>query len=197
LRWNNSGTGDSPVIWLQWNNTGESPVPPMTLPVLNSTAPWYSQGLAFTCTQCGNCCTGPPGYVHLTREELARLAEHLKLSIEETFTRYCRRVGTRISLKEKRGPGGYDCIFLQEIPADRDSAGDGRIIHARRICSIYPVRPLQCRTWPFWPGNLSSAEAWELAAQRCPGMGQGKRLSAQKIEAIRDARDWEDLEETK
>ena len=30
--------------------------------------PWYADGLPFTCTQCGDCCTGDPGYVWVTDE---------------------------------------------------------------------------------------------------------------------------------
>ena len=150
----------------------------MNLRVLSPTSQWYSGGLKFTCTQCGNCCTGPAGYVWLSREELVRLAEFLKLSLQETVDRYCRLVGDRISLRERIALNGeHDCIFLQE------SGG-------KRICSIYPVRPLQCRTWPFWPGNLSGEEAWNVAAQRCPGMNKGHFHSAQEIEKLRDAEDW-------
>ena len=29
----------------------------------DESAPWYRDGLRFTCTRCGNCCTGAPGYV--------------------------------------------------------------------------------------------------------------------------------------
>ena len=39
--------------------------------------PWYADGLNFTCTQCGNCCTGGPGFVWISREEIVRLAAHL------------------------------------------------------------------------------------------------------------------------
>ncbi len=40
----------------------------------DSPAPWYQDGLAFTCTQCGKCCTGDPGFVWVTDEEIAALA---------------------------------------------------------------------------------------------------------------------------
>ena len=53
------------------------------------------------------------------------------------------------------------------------------------ICSIYLVRPLQCRTWPFWSSNLTSAEAWNRAAKTCPGMNRGKRCEFATIEDIR------------
>ena len=32
--------------------------------------PWYGGGLRFTCTQCGNCCTGQPGYVWISKKEI-------------------------------------------------------------------------------------------------------------------------------
>jgi Fe-S-cluster containining protein len=35
---------------------------------------------------------------------------------------------------------------------------------------IYPVRPMQCRTWPFWDQNLKNGKAWKSASERCPGM---------------------------
>jgi Fe-S-cluster containining protein len=35
--------------------------------------------LNFTCTQCGNCCSGEPGYVWVTKEEIRRIAEFLSL----------------------------------------------------------------------------------------------------------------------
>ena len=146
---------------------------------LNVIEPWYAEGLSFTCTQCGNCCTGAPGYVWISEDEVQRLAEHLKLTPEQTIARFCRRIGDKLSLQERRSPQGlYDCVFLKE-----DQAG-------RRTCTVYPVRPLQCRTWPFWEGNLASRESWALASQRCPGIDQGKKFAREQIEALRDARDW-------
>ena len=37
--------------------------------------PWYRDGLAFSCTRCGACCTGAPGYVWVSAEEIEQLAE--------------------------------------------------------------------------------------------------------------------------
>ena len=60
--------------------------------------------------------------------------------------------------------------------------------HAMRACAVYPVRPLQCRTWPFWPENLSSEQAWNHSAKRCHGMNAaGRTFSLNQIHAIRDA----------
>lgn len=150
-------------------------------------ATWYADGLNFTCTQCGNCCTGPPGFVWISDEEIERLAGYLKLTVEQVQQQYCRRVAGRISLKERRTPQGlYDCIFLKEIGAKPGSPGS-----RRKACSIYAFRPLQCRTWPFWGQNLASRENWNHAAQRCHGMSHGPRhFSREEIESLRDAEDW-------
>jgi uncharacterized protein len=162
----------------------------MKLDVLSSNeSPWYAEGLNFTCQQCGNCCTGGPGYVWVSDEELARLAEHLELSITDVVRRYCRKIGQRYSLKEIRTPEGqYDCIFLTE---QKTSAGDGQqVVHPTRGCSIYSVRPLQCRTWPFWEGNLKNKSAWERAGRGCYGINQGRKFALDEIVKLRDAEDW-------
>jgi len=153
----------------------------VNLPVINGKAePWYRDGLSFTCTQCGNCCTGAPGYVWISEAEIERMAEYLKITAAQVVEKYCRRHGERISLAERRtAEGNYDCIFLEEQPGTR-----------KRICTVYPVRPLQCRTWPFWDGNLMSRENWERASRRCPGIDRGKQYSLEQIEALRTAKDW-------
>jgi Fe-S-cluster containining protein len=66
-----------------------------------------------------------------------------------------------------------DCIFLQ-------TGADGK-----RGCAVYPVRPNQCRTWPFWTWNLATRGDWEEAAKRCPGMNQGKEFTFEEIESLR------------
>jgi uncharacterized protein len=153
----------------------------MQLPV------WYAQGLRFSCTQCGNCCTGPPGFVWITKKEIRKLAEHLQITPGEVVEQYCRKTMGRFSLKEKRNPahGGYDCIFMREQPAPHS---DGKTIsQPLRTCGIYPVRPTQCRTFPFWTTNLASQKRWEETAQRCPGIGQGPVVPLKQIETARRA----------
>ncbi len=152
--------------------------------------PWYADGLCFTCTQCGNCCTGAPGYVWISLEEIDRLAAHLKLSAPEVIDRYCRQVNGRYSLNERLSPRGeYDCLFLHQQKTT-PPPGSNEQPKGRRGCTIYPVRPLQCRTWPFWDGLLSAPEVWERATDRCPGMNHGKRYTLPQIHALKDAHDW-------
>jgi Fe-S-cluster containining protein len=161
--------------------------------------PWYVDGLRFTCTQCGNCCTGGPGVVWISREEIVRLAAHLKITPEETVERYCRKVDGRFSLKESRNHRGeYDCVFLHEEKLPRSGRGtreaggehDEKVEHTRRTCLAYEARPLQCRTWPFWRENLASEAVWNKSSVRCPGMNQGRQYPLERIVELRDAKDW-------
>ena len=144
---------------------------------------WYSDGLNFTCTQCGNCCTGGEGFVWFHLDELRAMSQFVGVPPEVFLTRYARREGDGWSLREVERGGQYDCVFLKEDPKT-----------GRRGCSIYPVRPTQCRTWPFWPDNLRSRRAYAAAAKRtpCPGMlkgltGEGQHYPLHQIRIQRDA----------
>jgi Fe-S-cluster containining protein len=135
-------------------------------------APWYAGGLRFECTQCGNCCTGPPGYVWFDEEEGRALARALGVAEETFHRRYARRLNGRWSLRERRTEHGHDCVFL-----------DRRSENGKALCRVYDARPAQCRTWPFWPENLSSPDDWSAArrATPCPGMDQGTLISVEGI----------------
>ncbi len=158
-------------------------------------SPWYARGLHFTCTECGNCCTGGPGYVWISIEEIERLAAHLKLSPETVVEKYCRKVDGKFSLKERRNrEGTYDCIFLKAQKMPKPKPGpDGQLDRVPvpiKKCSIYEARPLQCRTWPFWPENLVSRKRWDDSGRRCPGINEGRKFTRKQVEAVRDAADW-------
>lgn len=139
---------------------------------------WYADGLHFKCTQCGNCCTGAPGYVYVTADEIRSIAELLGRADGKLTRSELRRVGARHSLTERENG---DCVFL------KDEKG-------RRVCGIYSARPLQCRTWPFWDYNLESRDTWEAAACGCPGINHGPRHTLVQIEIRRTARTWADAE---
>ncbi len=127
--------------------------------------PWYQDGLQFSCTGCGNCCTGPAGYVWVSEEEIVRIAEFRNQSVGEIRIFHTRLVGAKVSLTEF---ANGDCTFF-----------DGKT----RKCSIYAARPTQCRTWPFWRSNLRSPEAWDQMCQTCPGAGHGKLVPLEQIDA--------------
>jgi Fe-S-cluster containining protein len=123
---------------------------------------WYADGLAFRCTRCGKCCTGEPGVVWVNDDEVDALAAFRGEQPAEFTELYTRIVGGRRSLREK---ANGDCVFW-----DR-AAG----------CTVYPERPRQCRTWPFWHSNLATPEDWAETQRRCPGAGQGELISVEEI----------------
>lgn len=126
--------------------------------------PWYRQGLQFRCTQCGDCCTGAPGYVWVNKQEVEAMAQQLQLDVATFERKYVRQVGIRKSLVER---ANGDCVLFDS--------------NTRR-CRVYQARPRQCRTWPFWDSNLRTPEAWEETCQVCPGSGRGKLYSLEEIE---------------
>jgi hypothetical protein len=154
------------------------PATPPTPPASGNPATdeWYAGGLRFTCTQCGNCCTGPPGYVWCEDDEAEAIAKHLKLSLAEFRRRFARRQNGHWTLQETPAADGkgFDCVFLR-----RDTEG-------KALCSIYPVRPTQCRTWPFWPENLASPRHWQRASRNCPGMDKGRFFPVEQVRVLRD-----------
>jgi len=138
--------------------------------------PWYQDGLRFSCTQCGNCCTGGPGAVWHTDAEAAEMATALGITTDEFLQRYSRVLGGRRSLNEHETEHGFDCIFL-----DRTTQP------GKALCRVYLARPTQCRTWPFWSDNIRSARAWRAAKERtpCPGMDSGTLIPVEKIRILR------------
>ena len=130
---------------------------------------WYKNGLRFTCSECGDCCTGAPGYVWVNKQEIAALAEVVSDGDVEQFeAEYVRKVGIRKSLREHKDGA---CVLF-----DRDS----------RKCTVYEQRPRQCRTWPFWESNLRTPEAWADTCAICPGSGEGKLHQLAEIEEARE-----------
>ena len=131
---------------------------------------WYEEGLRFSCTQCGNCCTGPPGAVWFNDTEGRAMAKKLGIEVATFYKQYAHKIGSKWSLREREIKGKFDCVFL-----DRSSE--------KPSCKLYSSRPLQCRTWPFWKENLRSPEAWAQAkrATPCAGMNTGKLIPIEEI----------------
>jgi Fe-S-cluster containining protein len=111
---------------------------------------------------CGKCCTGAPGYVWVNDDEIAAIADFLKLPLEQMVALHTRIEKGDRSLREK---ANGDCAFYDK------TAG----------CTIYEVRPGQCRTWPFWESNIKTPTAWQHTCEICPGSGQGDLIPPEEI----------------
>ncbi len=106
---------------------------------------------------CTNCCRRP-GTIVLTRADVARIAGHFKLSMRRFEERYAERVHGQTRLRllgaEQR------CPFL---------GGDD----IKGWCNVHAVKPVQCATYPFWPGVADNDRSWQRESKTCPGIGQG------------------------
>jgi Fe-S-cluster containining protein len=124
---------------------------------------WWHGGVKFSCQGSGKCCVsrGSYGYVYLTLDDRRALARHLGLATGAFTRKYCEREGGIWKLRDFN----EECRFLEG-----------------KSCGVYEARPTQCRTWPFWPENMSG-KAWsrEVAAY-CPGVGRGRVIPREEIE---------------
>lgn len=135
--------------------------------------PWYEKGLRFSCTRCGNCCRnhGDYTYVYLTPKDVSAIALHLQMAEPAFLEAYCQEEDGWVTLRMD-SPA---CPFL--------GAGNA--------CAIYPVRPKQCATWPFWKENLRR-ETWQGEVKAdCPGIDTGELHSRAEIErVVRENEAW-------
>ncbi|MFN3605090.1 MAG: YkgJ family cysteine cluster protein [Leptonema sp. (in: bacteria)] len=109
------------------------------------------QNFYFQCTQCGKCCYGP-GKVYFTKNDLIAIQQFLKLNHQKW-----KSLLEKLNLQKKDQLFVYytndKCLFLGK----------------NNICKIYPVRPLQCLSFPFWSSNFSSKKSLQNLIQNCPG----------------------------
>jgi len=105
------------------------------------------------CEECGGkCCIGESGFIWVNPLEMQKIANFLKISVEEFKSKFLRKVEYKYSLKEKPFEDGYACIFFDE---------------KNRNCTIYDVRPHQCRTFPFWDYFKTNKDE---VKKECPGI---------------------------
>jgi Fe-S-cluster containining protein len=106
------------------------------------------------CEECGGkCCTGESGYIWVTPIEMQKIANFLNMSLDSFKQTFLTKVGYKFSIKEKKlGENNYACLFFDEKTSR---------------CTIYDVRPNQCRTFPFW--DFFKINVNEVKKE-CPGI---------------------------
>lgn len=109
------------------------------------------------CESCGGkCCTGESGYIWVTLEEIHEIAQYKKVDFKDFISQFVVQIGRKFSIKEVRVNSekgvGYECAFFDSKKAQ---------------CTIYPLRPVQCRTFPFWDYFKDHVD--EVVAE-CPGI---------------------------
>jgi hypothetical protein len=122
------------------------------------------EGFRFECQPgCSACCEAE-GEVFLSQQDLERISAHLGMTPDDFEARYAFR--TKRSLRLRKPPD-RQCMF-----------------HRENRCSIHPVKPVQCRVFPFWPEVIESDSTWSETAARCPGMNCGPLVQIQTARVI-------------
>ncbi|HEX4230583.1 MAG TPA: YkgJ family cysteine cluster protein [Bryobacteraceae bacterium] len=114
------------------------------------------EGLRFACQRgCTKCCE-VRGFVYLTEDDLRHAAAFLGMTAVGFEAKYVVRFRHLLRLRK---PRNAQCHFL---------LGGG--------CSIHPVKPTQCRLFPFWPELVDDREAWQETGRSCPGIDKGELI---------------------
>ena len=125
---------------------------------------FWKNGISFLCTRCSACCRYDQGFVFLYEQDIAPILKKLNLKYEDFVSKYCRWISFNdgyeyLSFNEKKN---YDCTFWNNG------------------CSIYEVRPLQCKSYPFWPQALKSLDAWLALTAGCKAIINLEKYQSKK-----------------
>lgn len=121
----------------------------------------YPKGVRFTCQRCSRCCGDTPTKVRrilLLPIEANRVSVKTGMEVH-VFTKTVSRDGVYKFEVKKRCKDGK-CVLL-----------DGN------RCTIYAIRPLVCRFYPFQLENSRIGLPRFPYAEDCPGVGKGVILT--------------------
>ncbi|MBN1620274.1 YkgJ family cysteine cluster protein [candidate division WOR-3 bacterium] len=121
---------------------------------------FFENGIRFECQKCGACCDVEGGMVYLLESDLQKISSFLGISLPLFMEEYVTEDEDKNLVIKDNHPS--KCRFLD-----------------RKSCQIHLVRPVQCRTFPFWSTLLKDENAFNSLA--CPGIGRGKIIEADKI----------------
>jgi Fe-S-cluster containining protein len=84
---------------------------------------------------------------------MQKIANFLNIPLVEFKQKFLIKVGYKFSIKEKLlSKDNYACLFFDE---------------KTNKCTIYDVRPTQCRTFPFWDFFKTNIKE---VKKECPGI---------------------------
>lgn len=114
------------------------------------------------CSLCSaKCCRGRSGNIWVNATEIRNICDIFDINLIDGIVRFFEKKDNRYSIREcidnncmnngQTGSYGYRCIFLDNL----------------NKCSIYSVRPRQCRTFPFWEHFRNDMDQLR---NECPGV---------------------------
>lgn len=127
----------------------------------------YPREVGFVCSRCGRCCGDTEDAVRhilLLRSDADRISKETSLDFHEFADEVA---GFEPYIYEMKKPEDGKCFFLK----------DNR-------CSIYELRPLICRFYPFELRNLGDNRYTFLYTEKCPGIGNSSHLDKMFFEHL-------------
>lgn len=135
----------------------------------------------FECNQCGICCTDKKTIVNLTKTDILRLKNGLKLETNELL-----EITSFYVLDDSQSSEIIDQMVIPPILTEKGKSfialrkkENGICIfynQEKKKCRIYPIRPCLCRTFPFSFKMLENKELDILITKKgreyCPGLNE-------------------------
>lgn len=84
----------------------------------------------------------------VTPRDIERLCVHLGMFREDFSLAYLERINGKMRVRTENGW----CVFFAQG------------------CSVHPAKPMVCRAWPFFQGNMLDESSWTMAQDACPGI---------------------------
>ena len=119
----------------------------------------YPEHVRYRCEKCARCCGDTENRVRsilLLKSDIKRISEK-KALCPDAFAQ--KIAGFEPYLYRMRTNTDRKCVFLRNTS-----------------CSIYPIRPLICRFYPFQLNPGPKGYVFEYTDE-CPGIGKGPRLT--------------------
>jgi len=120
----------------------------------------FPEDVGFVCEKCGRCCGDTEDTVRhilLLKTEAEKISKETSQKIEE-FTQQVYGFEPYV-YEMKKTKNEEKCLFLEN-----------------NRCTIYEIRPLICRFYPFELKNLGNDKYLFSFTIKCKGIGQGPHL---------------------
>jgi Fe-S-cluster containining protein len=119
----------------------------------------YPKNVRYTCNRCAKCCGDTKERVRsilLLEAEAERIAKKTSKKIED-FAEKVEKAQPYVYQMRKTVEG--KCVFLKDS-----------------LCSIYHIRPLICKCYPFQLKNTKNGRFKFTYTIECPNIGKGPKL---------------------
>ena len=127
----------------------------------------FPNDVRFECSQCALCCRdteNKPRTILLLISDAEKISRKTHKGIDKFAE---RKEGTEpyVYLMKKTSEG--KCVFLKE-----------------NLCTIYEMRPLICRFYPFKLDNLGNHKYVFTYTEECPNIGNGPKLKQKFFDTL-------------